>query len=350
MQTKQLVIFDSATSKRFVFNNKLSFVVSNELSNEIAYFDKQNHESTYVIESEDNLSFSETINIRINLKNTGIIIATFKKEKFTQGSKETLFNELMTLKDNLEPTKDSQIIKMMRVFNILKVFSPIFVSYINNGDIIITRQSLEEPISHLDISYPVLLLLVSFDFEPVPKQEKGLRIFKKIEKKPRESKPKPERVKGEKAKISIPELFNLDFAFFMIFTMFISFGSYFAIFQLINSEAIASFLLILVAVFLITLNFATYKSYKENNNFQLKLSRVWIPATYVIIGAVVGAIVGFVITKNLMTLKEDVTFDYGLMIGIIIPSTIVLGIASLCSPLLTSKIIKKLSKKSANHE
>lgn len=355
MEINRVVISQPNTSLRYAFFNKVNVVPSNELSDAILSFTPEGGNADFVIETENNLSFVDVTHIKVNLADTGSIIAVFKKESLSLEKRETMFNELAKLRDDKTPTKESQEIKIKKVVQIVGDYSPIFVSYYNNGQFVFTKSSLEGILNDIQISFPVLILLPSLDFA-APKQKTN-KIFKfkkkedtSKEEAPKEISPKVEKVPKEKVKFVMPTLFTFDYLFFAIFTAFISFGTYTSVFQIINQEAIAAFVIVLVIAFVVTLNFATYKTKKESDDFEYKLSKIWVPVAYVVLGSIIGSVIGLVIAQFVMKAKEEINVNYGLIFGVVLPSTLLVNVLSIFSPILTSKILAKIMKNSANRK
>lgn len=348
MNIKPLVISQKNSMTKFTFPAKVNIVGSTELSEEIIYLDPSLSDSNYVIDSEDGLQLHDLINIKINIANTGVIYASFKRDEFTIERKEELFSRLVELRDNLTPTKETQGLKLVRIFKIIDYFKPVFVSYVNNGDYIFTRASIDELLKDIEIGYKILVLLPSINLTPIKKERNKIVLFKKPVKKPKD--PEEPKAKKEKGKYKLPTLFTFDYMFFLIFAAFIAFAVYVSIFQIINGEAIAAFILVLAVVFVITLNFATYRTYRDGGDFVYEIGKIWVPILYPVLGAIIGTMIGFVVAQFVMTTAEDVVVDFGLLIAIVMPSTVAIAIASIFSPLLTSKITANFAKNHVNHD
>lgn len=345
MEIKKLIISQNNSSLRYSFFNKINVVPSNELSDAILSFSFEGGDPNYVIESEDNLSFADITHIKINLTETGSIIAAFHKGALTMEKREMLFGELSKLRGSDTITKENQEIKMRRIVQLVGDFSPIFLAYYNSGNFVFTKSSLDELLKECEISFPILILLPSLDFEA--KHAKARKLFKFGEK---ETKVAKEKLPKEKRHFVMPKLFTFDYMFFAIFTAFVAFGTFTSIFQILNGEGIAAFVIVLVVAFIITFNFAAYKTYKESDEFEYRISKLWVPVSYVVLGTVIGSFIGLFITQFVMSPKEGVEVNYSLILAIVLSATLLINVASLFSPLLTSKIVAIIANKSAKHE
>ena len=339
MEFRQLIIAQKESSARFVFNKKVNLVTSTELSEELLKENYNLENSTYTYESLESLPLAEVFQIKVRIASTGIVMLVFKKDALSEETKQLLFNEISALKDEQTPTSDLQKQKISRLIDIVNKYSPIYVAYANTGDFLFVKSTFEEIVSNKDIDFPVLVLLMPFGYVDTPSDKKKRKNI---------DQPKQPVVKKETGKISfkeiVPELKSLDYVFFGIFSIFIAFGLVVSIFELLNGEGIAVFLLILTVAFFITLNYATYKAYKENSYFEYKIKRLIIPIIYIIIGLTLGLVLGYIITTYVIKAKEEIIINFGLVYGISIPLSLVLAMLSLATPKPIERIISKIKK------
>jgi len=59
MEFRQLIITQKDTQQRYVFNNRINLVVSTDLSDELLIPNNSEFETSYLIESEENISIKD---------------------------------------------------------------------------------------------------------------------------------------------------------------------------------------------------------------------------------------------------------------------------------------------------
>ena len=341
MEFRRLIIAQKDSSTKYIFNNKVNLVTSTSLSDELLKANYDLTSSEFIIESMDNISIGDVFQIKVRVAKTGIMMLYFAKDALSEESKQNLFNEISALKDNAEVTEDAQKEKISRVIDIANKYSPIFICYANTGDFLFTKLTFEIILKDKEIDFPVLVLLTSLDFvdQPSTKQKKPLFQRKEGEPKPVKEKAEPKTKAG-----SILSMFkSLDFLFIGVFSLFVSLCLIISVFEIVNGEGIAAFLLILTIVYVGTLYYTSYTSSKDDKDF-LSLKKVWVPAIYIILGIIIGTIIGWVITTYVIKLKEEVIINYAMLYGLCIPGSLVVCLLSLPASKLISKIIAKLKK------
>lgn len=337
MEFRQLIIDQKDSSMRWVFNRKVNLVTSTELSEELLKENYNLENSAYTYESLDNLPLSEVFQIKVRIASTGIVMLVFKKDAFSEEIKQLLFNEISALKDDQTPTTELQKEKIAKLIDIANKYSPMYFAYANTGDFLFVRSTFDEIVANKETDFPILVLLTPFGYIDTPS-----------DKKKRKKQPSQPTVKKSEEKTSVKEIVNeiksLDYIFFGIFTIFISFGLVVSLFEILNGEGIAAFLLILTVAFVVTLNYATYKAYKENQYFEYKLKRMIIPMSFIILGLIIGIVLGYIITTFVIKAKEEVEINYTLIYGLSIPLALILSIVSLATPKPIEKLILKIKK------
>lgn len=330
MEIKQLVFSTKDSSKTFIFNDKINLVASSSLSDEIIKENYNNLDSEYLIKSEDKISLADVIQVKINLTATGVFMVALKKSTFTKKDKKELFAELVKLRDNNEITVDSQKIKITKIIESLIKYNPLYVAYVDLGNFKFDRKTFIELFESTDLAFPILILN--------PSQNP---VIESSANKKKENNGKKETKLSKK----LNKFYTTDFLFFAIFSIFISFGSGLFVYQILNGDAIAIFLAILVLVFVGTLFYATYRSYKESEKFEYKLNKIWLPICYLLLGVLLGFAIALLVTNYVLKPKEGVTINFGLVFGISLPISFILSLSSIATPLLIEKIVNKFKKK-----
>lgn len=350
MVNRQLVIAQKDSSQKFYFNSKCNIVISNSLSDDLLKQNYFNGENIYYVEKEDGTAIESIFQFRVNVAKVGIFIVYFNKETFTDEIREQLIKDVSTLKSNGEVEFETQKNKIPNLFKMFIEAKPIFVCFSNTGESILTRSMFEDMLKDIDTSFPLLILMQSFisiDEEQSQKKKSRLSLHKK-EPKIEKDKPINENKKNKEHR-SVKEVFSsmysLDFVFFGIFSMFVAFSGVSSLHRLMAKEGIGVFLIVMMALFIITLYYATYRSYKEEEKFSYELNKIWIPALYIAIGVTLGIITGYLVVTNAFKDDPEVVIDTALVLSIMSPVTAVISILSLFSPIPLSKIISKLRKK-----
>ena len=337
MEFKQLIISQKSTSQRFIFNNKVNLVSSTLLSDELLKPNYDLVESDYVLESEDSLPLAETFQVKVRIAQTGLMMLYFKKEVLSPEQKEELIKKIGELKDSVEPTSESQKAKIGKVLEIVAEYNPIFVCFANTGDFIFTRITFEEILNGKEIAFPVLVLLTSLGFTD------------EISSKKKKDKPQNKVQKAPRGKFDfsfvLDGLKNMDYIFFGVFSLFILFGLVLSIFEIQNQDALSAFILVLTVVFIITLYFAVYKASKDEDKYEISVKNLAVPAFYILLGATLGIVLGYVITTFVIKVKDEVEINYSLVYVLSVVIGYLASLASLFAPLAIGPLISKLKKK-----
>ena len=110
-------------------------------------------------------------------------------------------------------------------------------------------------------------------------------------------------------------------------------------------EGIGVFLIVMMSLFIVTLYYATYRSYKEEEKFSYELSKIWIPVAYVAIGVALGIVAGYLVVTNAFKDDPEVVIDTALVLSIMSPATSLVCLLSIVSPIPLNLIFSKLRKK-----
>ena len=341
MEFHQLIIAQKETQRRFVFNNKINLVASTELSDELLKPNYDLEESTFYIQDQNETALSDLFQIKIRVASTGIVMANFPQDLLSPEQKEELLGEIEQLKDGVAPSEQAQKEKLRKLFDVLIKYSPLFVCYANTGDFIFTRLTFEEILRDKEIFFPVLILLTSLGFA----DDNSSKAPKKVSKKSAQK----DAAKNSNNKFDFKSILvqfkNLDFVFFGVFSLYVSFGILTSIFETQNGESFAIFLIILTVAFTIILNFITYKAAQDENVFSYKLSKLIVPFIYIVVGIGFGILAGFLVTNYLLKVNEEKEINYGLTYALAILISFVISIGSLFTPLITKRIVRTVVKK-----
>ena len=344
MDFRRLIIAQKDSSTKYIFNNKVNLVTSTSLSDELLKPNYDLKETTYYFESLDNISIADVFQIKVRIASTGIVMVNFRSDTLNEEQKQALFSEISALKDNVEPSIESQKAKIGNLVDIVSKYQPIYLAFANTGDFLFVRSTFEEILLTKNIDYPFLVLLPSIGFVDTPTDSKR----RKQNKQNVSSQLVQKKVKQPGEKTTFKDILlafkSMDFVFFGIFSIFIAFGLLISIFEIQNGEGIAAFLLILTIAFVITLNYATYKAKKENPDFEYTPQGLGVPLTYIIVGIVIGIVVGWLITTYVIKVKEEVIINYVLVYGISIPVSLLVAALSLFTPTPIGKFISKIKK------
>ena len=338
MEFRQLIITQKDSSTRYVFNHKVNLVTSTLLSEELLKENYNLENSTYMYESLDNLPLGDVFQIKVRIASTGIVMVVFKKDALSEETKQTMFNEISTLKDNQTPTLELQKQKISNLIDIVNKYSPEYIAFANTGDFLFVKSSFDEITANKEIDFPVLVLLTPIGYVDTPSDKNKKR--KQANKQPVVKK---DNSTGSFKDI-VPQLKSLDFIFFGIFSIFIAFGLIISIFEILNGEGIAAFLLILTVAFVITLNYATYKANQDSPYFQYKIKNMIIPAIYMALGIIIGIVLGYLITSFVLKVKDEIVINYTLVYGLSIPLSILFVYSSLALPIPLTKLFSKIKK------
>ena len=335
MEFRQLIISEKEGLQRYTFSNKVNLVTSTLLSDELLKENINRESSDYVIESLNSISLIDVFQIKVNIQNTGVVMANFEKEKLSEEEKQKLISEISTLKDKVEPTFETQKVKIVNLIDILSKYSPIYVCFANKGDFVFTKSIFEDLLKERELDFPVLMLLPSLNYVYQSVQPK-----KKVVSRPSSTKKVSDGSKFD----WLGSIKCVDFIFFGVFSIFIVFGTLIAGFEIINGDAISIFLVILSIAFVGIHYYAVYKAYKDNDKFIYEKKALVVPVIYIILGIIIGIVLAWVVNSFVLKLKEDVEPNYTLLYGLGISLSSLMAILGLFAPIPISKIVAKIKK------
>ena len=316
------------SDKEFVFENKVYQVEDKKLVQDLRRPNIKNADSLFVIKSLNDLHISDVVQIRINLKETGAFLASFQKDNLSEEKREELLKQISTLKSENEPTSDSQLEKTKKLLEILGDFAPIYVTFVNFGQIKISLDNF----SIKSLKFPVLVL---------KKESKFVLNFSFLKK--RKNDVQNEKSSKETPQYAPIELFTLDYLFIGLFALLGSLGIITAIFELMNKQGIGIFLIILSAAFFVTEIIAMTLTIYPKGKLKHPLLRYYL-IPFILVGIAIGIVGGYFISSGLLKTEIE-NFDYKKLILLSTIISIVSLVSSVGLSIPCNIIIQKIQKK-----
>lgn len=319
----------------YSFENKVFVVSDRALIENISKPNIKNQNSSLVIKSLNDLPVFDVVQIKVNVAETGHFLVSFNKETFNEEQRTELLKEIGTLKSDETPTVDSQFKKIQDLLGILVKYQPIYTTFANTGTIKIEQLKLEQ----IEVSFPLLVL-------NLPKKKFSIMVGRtKKEKAPREEKKNDTQPKEKEVVNYEPfDLFSVEYLFIFLFSLLGSFAVAAAVFELMNKKGIAAFLIVLAAVFAITLVIAVRAAvYKKT-----KLKNPWLRyylVIFIVLGIAAGIVSSYFICKGVLKTEIE-NFEYKKMMLISIP----IAVVTMLSSIETSRILNIFFKKRAERK
>ena len=342
MEIKELVISKIDSSERYSFSRKVNMITSTELSNELLTANINLENPLYQLESENNITLKDVLQIKVRINTVGVMMLNFIADKLNEQLRQDLVKEISALKAKGEVVEEDQKPKVKAVIEIANKYHPIFISFVNTGSNTLTTNELKDSLNDIEIDFPILLVLAAHDYVD--------EVDKKKAKKQKAKKEEPKVIVKDDKDVSlkdtlIRDIKSVDYIFFGIFSMFISFGALISSFEAINQEGIAIFLIVLTVAFFGTLTYSTYKTYTDTPTFTYKVKNLLIPSFYMLVGIGLGLGIAFLVSTYLLRVKEGIEMQYALIYGVSTGVSILACAASLALPIPIDIIVKKLAPK-----
>lgn len=351
MENELLVLKFKDKEEEFSFENKVNFIEDKKLIQNLSRPNIKNQDSSLIIKSLNDTHISDVIQLKINVGETGSFLASFAKDSLTDEVRSKLLEEIGNLKGNETPTIDSQSKKVKELLGILNEFSPIYSTFSNSGDI---KLNVEE-IVDFELKFPLLVLKQpekKLIFK-IGKQNKEKPVKEKVEETSADEKaekPKKEHKIKEKKERPVKEpktyqpfaLFDSDYFFVLFFALLGAFSITASVFEIMNKEGIATFLIILASILAITLVIAATSVIYKKGELRNPWLRYYLGA-YIVVGAIIGVVGSFFVCKYLLK-TENTEFDYKKMVLIssLISAALLL---SLSLSRVANIIFKKINQK-----
>ena len=134
MEKGNIVFSFLDTKDTFEFSNGFSYVSNKRLLQTIKSENFKNYESSLVIKSLNDTKINEVTQLKISIHYIGYFLVNFPFEENAKEKYAPIVNEIKLLKDESED-KDSQLLKIEKVLNILNKYNPIYSVFIGKNDV-----------------------------------------------------------------------------------------------------------------------------------------------------------------------------------------------------------------------
>lgn len=345
MEKQPLVLKFKNKEAEYSFENKINIVQEKEFLNILSRPNYKNQNSSLVIKSMNDLAIADVIQIKVNISSVGSLFTNFNKEDFNEETRNKLLEEIGKLKGD-DVSDEAQFNKLKELLALLNNYSPIYASFSNSGDAKIDLEKLGD----VELTFPLLVLVkpvVERKVKPEkvrPEKVKPEKENSKPKKEKQNQKPKKEKKQWFANYDAFP-LIDLDYLFALIFALLGSFSITASIFEIINKESVATFLIILSIAFIVTLIVSIYTSVYKRGKVRHPLLRYYL-GVFIIVGIAIGVISSYFVCKNILKTEiED--FNYRRFILLSILFSVLFLLSSLSSSRLLNLIMEKRKNKKA---
>ena len=107
MENPSLVLKFKDQEQEYSFENKVSLIEDKKLLQVLSKPNIKNQDSSLLIKSLNDTHISDVIQIKINISETGFVLASFSKETLTDETRTQLLEEIGKLKNTEAPTKEN---------------------------------------------------------------------------------------------------------------------------------------------------------------------------------------------------------------------------------------------------
>ena len=299
MENQLLVLKFKDQEQEYSFENNVFVLEDKKLIQNLSKPNIKNQDSDLIIKSLNDTHVADVIQVKINVGDTGTFLVSFNKESLSDESRSKLLEEIGKLKNTETPSIELQSQKIKELLGILNNFAPIYATFANTGDI---KFNLEDVVD-FDLSFPLLVL----------KQPEKKLIFK-VSKSQKSDKQENQEIKPEKVKKEYHPfaLFSSDYFFGLFFALLAAFSITASVFELMNKQGIAAFLIVLAVALTITLVIAVTSIIYKKGELRNPWLRYYI-GIYVLVGIVAGVVASFFICKGVLK-TEIADFNYKKMI------------------------------------
>ena len=317
MKKKTLCLKYENQDREFLFEDKVFVIEDKKLVEDLSKPSIKNTESKLFIKSLNDTHIADVIQIKVNVNETGYFLVSFQKDGLTQEKRELLIKEISALKSNAVQSNSTQLKKAKKLVEILNKYKPIYAVFINDGGykVNISKLSLEE------LKFPLLVL---------KKPEKKFLIRSKSDK------------SGTTNSYSPFSLFEVDYLFMLLFSLLCAFGTITTIFEFMNKQNIAIFLVMLAVAFGFILILAVQSTVYKKGKLINPLIRYYL-ILFILLGVAGGIVSGYYLSK-LVFKTEIEDFDYKRLIIMSSAISSVICLSALFTSRLANRIIKKRYK------
>ena len=325
MKKKALVLKFTDSEKEFLFEDKVFVIEDKKLVENLEKPSIKNGESKLVIKSMNDTHIADVIQVKINVNETGYFLVSFAKDGLTEEKRKTLLEEIGRLKSNAVQSNSTQLKKAKLLVQILNKYKPIYATFINDGEykVNISKLSLEE------FKFPLLVLIQpkkKFVVQPKTKKEKAQKIGSKPVK-----------------QYSAFQLFVIDYFFVFLFALLCAFGTLTSMFEFMNKENIAIFLVILAVAFAFVLVLSVQSTLYKKGKLINPFLRYYL-IIFILLGVAGGVVGGYFVSK--LVLKTEIEdFDYKKLIIYSSAISLVVCLSALSTSRLANLVVKKKYEK-----
>lgn len=296
MENGKLILKFRDQSEEYIFENKFYISQDSKLTKDLFKTNIKNQESSLIIKSMNDLPISDVIQFKINLEDTGSFLVNFSNE-LTEEIRVEIIEKIKKLKDNLNPTPQSQTRKIEKLLGILNEYKPIYVVFSNLGEIRIPLESL----ANVKVKFPVIANQDSKKRSRekklnISRYELSLGKAKKTKNVVNNGRFQP---KGRKFK-----LLSLDYIFILVFSLFASFGAFVGVYKIFTSDDAYIFLLALAFIFIGINYYAVYSSLYKKGKEKYKGLRYYL-ILFVTLGLILGLGIGYIVSK--FVIKDEIS-------------------------------------------
>ena len=318
MENPKLILQFKGQDQEYSYENAVFLVEDKKLIQILSKPNIKNQDSNLIIKSLNDTHISDVIQIKINIADTGFVLASFGKESFTDESRTQLLEEIGKLKNSEAPTKENSLKKIKDLLGILNNFSPIYAVFSNSGDI---KISLEDT-SGIALVFPFLFLA-----QPERKMIFKVNKTKEKEDKPKKEKPQKEKPQKEQKEYQAFPLLDSDYFFVLFFALLAAFSITASVFELMNKEGIAAFLIVLASILAITLVISVTSVVYKKGELRNPWLRYYLGA-FVLVGAVIGVVGSYFVCKFLLKTEiEDFDYKKMMLISSLISAALLTSLA-----------------------
>ena len=327
MKKKAVVFKFSDNDREYLFENKLFVIEDKKLIENLEKPSIKNGESKLLIHSLNDTHISDVIQVKINMNETGHFLVSFAKDSVPEEKRTALLEEIAKLKSSAAQTNSTQLKKAIRVVEILNKYRPIYATFINDGEykVNISKLSLRE------YNFPLLVFekpAKKFVVRPKTKKEKAAKDGSKPAK-----------------QYSGFSLFAPDYAFVFLFALLCAFGTITAMFEFMNKENIAVFLVILAVAFAFVLILSVQSTLYKKGKLINPFLRYYL-IIFILLGVAGGIVGGYFVSK--LVLKTEIEgFDYKKLIMYSSAISAVVCLSALTTSRIANLVVKKKYEKKA---
>ena len=344
MENRKLVLKFKEQEQEYSFENKVSLVEDKKLIQNLSRPNIKNQDSSLIIKSLNDTHIADVIQIKINVAETGSFLVSFAKDTLNEESRTKLLEDIGKLKNSDAPSRDVSLKKIKELLAILNNFAPIYASFSNTGEIKIETSDFNDT----ELKFALLVLAQ-------PQRKMIFKISKTKEEKPKEEKPKikkekeakPVKIKKEKERKEYKPfaLFDSDYFFVLFFAFLGAFSITASVFELMNKENIAIFLIILAAILTITLVIAVTSVIYKKGELRNPWLRYYL-GIYVLVGLIIGVVSSFFVCKGLLKTEiEDFDYKKMVLISSLVSASLLASLSlSRLANLINKLILKKKSQ------